>query len=319
MKIAVFAALLSVASAMAQQYLLPIGSNVNNRQSEVSIVISALDTWARLEDTFSFYPYMGDFEDVIKNRVKVLAERYVPPLGFEQGEFALNVQATPGPYSQNIFRLQQSDGKWAVPPEVLDVKLQYGEVTLRLTGVTRVELRVRGNGREERFSSDGSSPGSTCFIQTVDRELGQGLVILAKEYVNPQYREAWITEGEVILWENERLAMFNILDGIFFSASANTPKLLESLKAPDIPQAPVLVVNTPRISKIARIGNTTEITVSVEATSVANIEFSESIGGIWNAIPAYQVPLQLQTGSNKFTHSTEALTSFYRVRLVQTE
>ncbi|OHA19695.1 MAG: hypothetical protein A3C08_00480 [Candidatus Taylorbacteria bacterium RIFCSPHIGHO2_02_FULL_47_18] len=323
MKIAVFAALLSVASAMAQQYLLPIGSNVNNRQSEVSIVISALDTWARLEDTFSFYPYMGDFEDVIKNRVKVLAERYVPPLGFEQGEFALNVQATPGPYSQNIFRLQQSDGKWAVPPEVLDVKLQYGEVTLNLTGVTKVELRVRGNGREERFSSDGSSPGSACFIQTVDRELGQGLVILAKEYVNPQYREEWITEGEVVLWENGLFAEFNIIDGFFSSASANLPKLLESIRAPETQsqqsQSPVLVVSSPKIARITRIGSITEITVSVEATSVANIEFSGTLNGNWYSIPKYLQPLNLQTGSTKFTHTTEAPASFYRVRLAESQ
>ena len=323
MKIAVFAALLSVASAMAQQYLLPIGSNVNNRQSEVSIVISALDTWARLEDTFSFYPYMGDFEDVIKNRVKVLAERYVPPLCFEQGEFALNVQATPGPYSQNIFRLQQSDGKWAVPPEVLDVKLQYGEVTLNLTGVTKVELRVRGNGREERFSSDGSSPGSACFIQTVDRELGQVLVILAKEYVNPQYREEWITEGEVVLWENGLFAEFNIIDGFFSSASANLPKLLESIRAPETQsqqsQSPVLVVSSPKIARITRIGSITEITVSVEATSVANIEFSGTLNGNWYSIPKYLQPLNLQTGSTKFTHTTEAPASFYRVRLAESQ
>jgi len=314
-KIAVLTAFLSVASATAQQYMLPIGSNVNSRPTHVNIGFGNGESGIALNDEFDYLPSMGLLEEVIRTRTRALVSEFTPSIGFENARYSLRVTTDTGPYLSLKFYLQ--DG--VIPPEVLDVKLKYGEVTLPLTGVTRVELRVRGNGREERFSSDGSSPGSTCFIQTVDRELGQGLVILAKEYVNPQYREAWITEGEVILWENERLAMFNILDGIFFSASANTPKLLESLKAPDIPQAPVLVVNTPRISKIARIGNTTEITVSVEATSVANIEFSESIGGIWNAIPAYQVPLQLQTGSNKFTHSTEALTSFYRVRLVQTE
>ena len=318
-KIAVLTAFLSVASATAQQYMLPIGSNVNSRPTHVNIGFGNGESGIALNDEFDYLPSMGLLEEVIRTRTRALVSEFTPSIGFENARYSLRVTTDTGPYLSLKFYLQ--DG--VIPPEVLDVKLKYGEVTLPLTGVTRVELRVRGNGREERFSSDGSSPGSACFIQTVDRELGQGLVILAKEYVNPQYREEWITEGEVVLWENGLFAEFNIIDGFFSSASANLPKLLESIRAPETQsqqsQSPVLVVSSPKIARITRIGSITEITVSVEATSVANIEFSGTLNGNWYSIPKYLQPLNLQTGSTKFTHTTEAPASFYRVRLAESQ
>lgn len=305
-KLLALCAFLSVATVFAQQkYMLPIGSNVNSRPMTVNIGLGNSDTGWAINDLLNYTPAMGDFEKVVQYRVSVLASQFDPPVGSERDPYVLQIIAEPGPYTVVRFRLDQSG---AIPPEVLEVKLQYGEVTLKLDGVTKVELRVRGNGREERFSSDGSSQGSVCFIQTVDRELGRGLVILAKEYVNPQYRASWITEGEVILWENERFAEFNILDGKYSSASAKAPDFMESIRAPEMSAQP-------RIASIKRSGNTTELTVSADHSISISIEFSETLGGSWYSVPKYLQPLSLQTGSTTFTHTTDAPASFYRLRV----
>ena len=47
------------------------------------------------------------------------------------------------------------------------------------------------------------------------------------------------------------------------------------------------------------------------------IEFAEDFSGKWNAVPAYPVPMKLQAGSTKFSHTTEAEKCFYRVRIAE--
>lgn len=320
--LALVAFLLSVVSAAAQQkYMLPIGSNVNNRPAEVSIIISSLDTWARMEDSFSFLPSMGRLEDVVKKRAALLAGRYVVPHGFEQqGEFALNVQVTPGPSSQSIFRFQQSDNGWVVPSKVLDVKLNYGAaVVWYLKGITAITMRVTDASGTTNFSSqDGSGYETPCGLGVTRELLAEGQALVEREYALPEFqKERGITAGSVTLWQNERYASFDLLDGHFLGASASPPDFLESLRAPEMQQsqsqAPVLVANTPRIAKITRIlGNATEIVVEGEAGETIAVEFSKKLDGEWTAV---STPLVLTSAGRRiFTHTTDALSCFYRLR-----
>lgn len=322
-KLLALCALLSVVSATAQQkYLLPIGSNVNNRPAKVSIIISSLDTWARAEDAFDFQPSMGNLEDVVRNRAEKLLADYQIPANFEHGEFALNITASTGPFNQIIFRFKQSDGRWTIPPDVLDTKLEYGTAVVWLvSGVTASTMQVVDASGTRTFSSaDGSGyDDSPCFLGASRAGFQSGVAGVQVEYALPEFqRERGITAGSVTLWQNERYASFDLLDGHFLGVSASPPDFLESLRVPEVQsvqsQAPVLVVSGPRISRISRSGNTTEITVSADSNSVAYLEFAEALSGNWNAVPAYPTPLSLKSGSTQFTHTTDAPMSFYRLR-----
>ncbi len=320
-KIAVaLATLLSVVSATAQQrYLLPIGSNVNNRAAKVAVVVGPVDAWEkRVEDVFSYQPSMGEFERVVGSRLQTLVNN-VPTVGLETSPYELTITTDTGPFVVKTFSLEQNG---TIPHEVLDVKLQYGTaIAWWLSGVTAISMQITDSAGTTVFSTkDGTGYDAPCFLGASRNAFQRGVAAVQVEYALPEFqRERGITAGSVTLWQNERYVSFNLLDGHFIESSAEMPDFMESLRASEMPlqsQAPVLMLSVPRIAKIARVGNTTEIVVSAEGNSVATLEFAESIGGIWNAVPAYPVPLSLKAGSTQFTHTIETPSCFYRLRVV---
>jgi hypothetical protein len=316
MKKLLFVLALSVAGTIfgaEQKYLLPIGSNVNNRPAEVSVIISSLDTWARLEDKFTFQP-PSRLEDVIRYRTEKLFENYQVPKGFERGEFALNVQVTPGPFSQSIFHFQKNDSKWTVPTEVLKVKLDYGAgIGWVIPGIRLIELDVEDSTGVHHFSSDNvDGYDSACFFGVQNEALKQSAAVVLKEYAVPEFQAAiGLKWGRITFRAQDGYGTFNVLDGLLVDVSTPPPAFMDSLRAPEMSP----VTSGPKISRIFRKGNTTEITVSAEAGSKAYLEFAEVLSGAWNAVPAYSVPLSLQTGQNTFAHTTESPATFYRLRI----
>jgi len=289
----------------AGEYLLPIGENVNSRSAKVQMVIGGYGAWS--EDTFSYEPTMGPLVDIIKSRLQNLATGFTPALGYENESNSLEVLVTPGPFGGSLFVPQQSNDLWVIPEEVLNVDLQYGSVSVLLRGVAKVEMEVRGEGRTERFSSEGGGTGSPCTIQTVDWLLKIGNVTLEREYVNPKYRASWVTEGEVTLWENDdRKAVFNILTGYLVEASDPPPSFLESLRFPPLP-AP------PRITAIKREGSTTTITVAGETNAVLTVEWKPAMRDYWQVVSSGSSFKLNDNATGTFTHITEAPMGFYRL------
>ncbi|TSC73231.1 MAG: hypothetical protein G01um101470_212 [Parcubacteria group bacterium Gr01-1014_70] len=322
-KLWVLCTFLSVVSASAQQkYLLPIGSNVNNRPAKVVMVVGPVDAWEkRAEDIFSYQPSMGEFEKMIKTRFQALVNK-LHTAGLEKSSYEMTITTDSGPFVVKSFFLEQSDGQWVAPTEVLDVQLKYGvAVSWKLQGVTSVRLRLYKNSELVKLwdTQDRNSGDSPCDIGSANSALAMGWASVSSEYGLPELKADWWDSGDVTLNSFDGFATFSVLDGAFLESSTPPPAFLESLRAPEMQsaqsQTPVLVMSSPKIARITRNGNTTEITVSAESSISANIEFSETLNGTWYSIPKYLQPLSLQTGSNKFTHTTEAPSCFYRVRL----
>lgn len=317
-------ALLSVATAFAQQkYMLPIGSNVNNRSAKVGMTVGPVDAWEKnVWDVFSYEPSMGVLETVIKSRFRALIDK-LPVVGFETGVYGVDIRVDPGPFQpQTTFTFQQSGNRWIVPPEVLEVKLQYGLGTgWRFQGITDVKMRLFKNGEMIKYYStkEGVGPDSPCEIGATQEVLAYGYASVRGQYSFPWLKENWWDTGEVTIEAYDGWATFfnangSPRDGELIAVSEPPPVFLASLRAPDTSQAPVLVANTPRIAKITRIlGNATEIVVEGEAGGTVAVEFSEKLSGEWTIVNA---PLVLtSTGRRVFTHTTDAPVSFYRLRL----
>lgn len=293
----------------AQEYLLPIGKNVDRRETVVSIWLKSYEVSAL--DTFAYKPEMGVLQEVIESRLLKLANSFFPPVP----EAYLNITFSKGPwfYESQEFSMQKSGDHWVIPPKVLEVKLKYGTaIAWWVPGVTASTMQVVDALGTRTFSSaDGSGyDDSPCFLGASRAGFQNGAAGVQVEYALPEFqKERGITAGSVTLWQNERYVSFDLLDGHFLGASASPPDFLEFLRAPEMPQ------RSPKISRIARVGHTTELTVSAVSNISAHLEFAEQLGGSWYSIPKYLQPLSLQTGSSKFTHTTDAPASFYRLRV----
>lgn len=282
----------------AGQYLLPIGSSVDKRPARVQLAIGGYGVWA--EDDFAYTPAMGDLVTVIRNRLWKLAEGFVPAAGYEEAK--AEVLVTPGPFGGKVFKLQQApNGRWVVPTEALEVELEYGNVAVWATGVTGVEMEVRGNGRTQLFSTIRGTGGTVCRIANT---LGGTYVSLSREYTVPKYRESWWTDGEVTLWEGERWVRFT-MEGEFIDSSPEPPAFLSQLVAPPLP---------PRITSIQWTEGIATITVAVADGTPIVLEFSEDFKNWRSAEP--QVA-KASAGSRILSHrATSAPCGFYRVVVV---
>ncbi|TSC83586.1 MAG: hypothetical protein G01um101417_496 [Parcubacteria group bacterium Gr01-1014_17] len=211
------------------------------------------------------------------------------------------------------FHLTLRNGKWEVPEEVFGkVKFQFGwGLWYYIPGVTGLEINLYAGSRISRFSTIErvSEADNPCELPAILLELPNDVMIpneiaLAKP--------SWWERAEITLYTKAESVTFLVnrteQDGKAIRWSNPPPSFF-------VPPAP----SKPKIASLKRVRNTTEITISAEATSVANLEFSETLNGSWYSIPKYPQPLSLQTGSSKFTHTTEALSCFYRVRIVQSE
>lgn len=303
-----------------ESYMFPIGSNVNSRVAKVGLAIGPLYTSRGVVgDEFDYSPTMGDLETVIENRLKTLAEKFRPLPGLEQEQYLIGGVVEPGPNFDALFKLRQSGDRWVIPAEVLEVKLEYGSgVGWDITGARDLRMRLFKSG-QQIASFDTAKPYATygftlnpCFIPVLDSALQSNWAFVDSKYAVPALWDGTWDYGELDIVSVDGEVTVNLLNGLSIKYSQPPPAFLESFRVPT--QAPVFTVNAPRISRIARVGNTTEITVFAEGSTSVFLEFSPDITGKWSAVPAYPVPLQLQTGQNIYTHTTDALTSFYRVR-----
>lgn len=285
----------------AGQYMLPIGSNVNNRPARVQLDLGGYGVWAR--DDFAYTPAMGNLETVIRNRLWKLAEGFVPASGYE--DCGVSVHVTPGPFGGSYFQLQKLGTRWVVPTEALEVDLVYGSVSILAQGITGVEVEVRGGGRTEKFSTIARTGGTACEIDTT---LGDTFVVIHRRFAVPKYRESWWTEGEVTLYAGELWARFSILDGSLLETSQEPPAFLSQLVAPPAP---------PRITSIRRDGEYTVITVSVADGTKVILGFSEDFKS-WVKVDPPTVT-RASAGSQVLAHrpSADASYGFYRVLAVE--
>ncbi|TSC58661.1 MAG: hypothetical protein Greene041679_67 [Parcubacteria group bacterium Greene0416_79] len=105
--------------------------------------------------------------------------------------------------------------------------------------------------------------------------------------------------GEVTLWEGDRFAVFNLLNGRFLKSSAPPPAFLESLKMPML---------SPGITGITRTGDSTKLTVEGVPNSSVLVEWTEQLGKPWK-------PLTLDVeGRAAASHQTPAPSGFYQAR-----
>jgi hypothetical protein len=243
-----------------------------------------------------------------------LADSFTTLPGLEEEEYGLQVMIDTGPYTTVLFVVQFTNGKWAVPTEVLKVKLDYGAgIGWVIPGIRLIELNVEDSTGVHHFSTDNiDGYDSACFFGVQNEALKQSAAVVLKEYAVPEFQKSiGLKWGRLTFRAQDGCGTFNVLDGSLVDVSTLPPAFLNSLRAPEMSP----VTSGPKISRISRKGNTTEITVSAEAGSKAYLEFAQSLSGTWNAVPAYPVLLSLQTGQSTFTHTTESPATFYRLRI----
>jgi hypothetical protein len=317
-KMIVFVLALLVAGTIfgAEKYLLPIGSNVNNHTAKVDMFVGG--SWNSA--SFSYTPAMGNLQTLVTSRLQELADSFTPISGLEREEYGISVWVNPGPNATVWFVPQFAEGKWIVPPEVLNVKLNYGAgIGWVIDGVRLIELDVEDATGVHHFSSDDINGYSTaCFFGVQNNALKQNAAVVLKEYAVPEFQvEIGLKWGKLTLWTDDGYGVFNVLDGSSIDISSPAPRGFEQYKAQHT--TPVLVVGGPKITRVARVGNLTEITISGDAGTTAFVEFAESVGGKWNAIPSYPSPLKLQANTTTISHATEASACFYRARIAEAE
>lgn len=333
-KLLALCAFLSVVSASAQQKFssLPIGANLDGYISSIQILVAGdgLDFSA-----WQSYPYNckhdGKLEAfaVQKLRDYTASIKFVngTTYGWEihavtdgiggllpsyNGKAASAVIASAPPTGEpQEFHPTLRNGKWEVPEDIFGkVKFGWGiAVPFHIQTLWNLRITLYDNqGRVSRFSAqervaDNDNP---CELPSVLGGLSVNDAYIPREVALAN--NAWWTRAEIELLtiNNEQSVTFLV------NRTTDDGKAIRWSNPPPSFFVPPM----PKIARIARVGNTTEITVSAEETSVAYLEFAKTLSGNWNALPAYQVPLTLQTGSSTFTHTTDALSCFYRLRVI---
>ncbi len=229
--------LLSVIGVYGQQIDvtagLPIGSNVDNHPAQVAIGIGNWDTGWGVDGSFQYEPAMGDFKTVIKERLYTLVANFNPQVGSEQDQFVFGMVANPGPYAVLGFKLQQSGSGWVVPPEVLEVKLNYGgSIGWYIDGVAIVEMEIVTPNGVEHFSSEyGGAGASPCYIGALQNSLKEGATVLLSSYVVPSLqKESGVLPGSTLTLREKdqyRYATINLLDGAVLDYSSPPPAFLK--------------------------------------------------------------------------------------------
>ena len=212
---------------------LPIGVNVGNHSSQVALGIGNWDTGLGVDGSFQYEPSMGNFEGVIKERLNTLVASFNPPTGSEYDEYVLGIVANPGPYTSTHFYLHQSGSRWIVPPEVLDVKLDYGgSVGWYIDGVAVVEMDIVTSSGIQHFSSENGGAGaSPCFIGALQQSLKDGATVLESRYVVPSLqKENGVLPGSILTLRAENRYQYvtiNLLDGSVIDYSSPPPAFLK--------------------------------------------------------------------------------------------
>ena len=212
---------------------LPIGSNVDNRPAQVGIGLVSDSFGSVAQAHFQYNPSDGSLETVINARVKDIAAQFTPPPGFETDLYGLFGNAEFAYFNSGFFKLQQSGSRWIIPPEVLEVKLDYGgSIGWYIDGVAVVEMEIVTPDGVEHFSSEyGGAGTSACYIGALQNSLKEGATVLLSSYVLPslQKENGVLPESTLILREKERYryATFSLLDGSVLDYSSPPPAFLK--------------------------------------------------------------------------------------------
>ena len=223
---------------------LPIGVNVDNHPAQVGIAFGSYSI--QLEETFSYTPAMGTLKSVVESQIKKLADRFVPPIP-ETPDAYLYVTAEPGPYYiVEEFKLQQSGSRWIIPPEVLEVKLDYGGAWIfKVAGVKEIRMRlfkseqqvgrlyvpapsyregygwVYGNFEVYGFDLSG------CSILVTQSALKRGEVDISSRYAVPSLWDGTWDYGEMDIVADDGSITINLLDGSVLDYSSPPPAFLK--------------------------------------------------------------------------------------------
>ena len=299
----------------AQQYRLPIGSNLLQGGVLVdNISISDWDTgWWVSAPSFTYDGDASLLDTTIASQLQKLVDNFVPPTGSEQDLYYLSVDVKRnGAIVANTnpsFRLQQSGSRWIVPPEVLDVKLIYGNTGVNIGGVLVIGLGAEiASGTIHYSTADNNRyADAPCFFGNQDDYRQAGIVYIQREYSVPRYQqEIGLKSGRLTLRMADGYAIFNLLDGYDVEVSSPAPKALEQFKI-------IPVVSTPRISSIVRTNNITEISVEGNSSISVALEFSENLRD-WQSDNSAWIKLS-SSSQTILRHTSNISSGFYRLRL----
>ena len=285
----------------AQQYRLPIGSNVDNHPTQVALGIGNWDTGWGVNGSFQYEPSMGNFEEVIKERLNALVASFNPPTGSEYDEYVLGIIANHGPYTSTHFKLQQSGTHWVIPQEVwkTGLELTYGNTRFDIKDVLVIKLDAEiASGATHYSTDDNTRYGDTpCFFGNQDDYRQDGIVYIQREYSVPSYQATiGLKSGQLTL---------RMTDGYAVEVSSPAPKSLEQFRITP-------VVSAPRISRIIRTGNVTEISVEGNVGTSVALEFSKNLRE-WQSDSGAWIKLS-SSGQIILKHTSDALCEFYRLR-----
>lgn len=303
-------ALFAFARALfAQDYMLPIGSNLDNHTNEVYIQFSGGPNLAR--DRFLYEPAMGEYLSVIRDRARALSKGFKPVQGYEDEDgYFFSVTSSVGPYLSTTFKFQKVGDSYVVPDSVLDFQLDYGKNTAWFVpGVNAVDMDVETSGGQRHFSSrDGTSGSTPCFISTQSGFFGVGWVLMENTYTIPklQTETGVLTGSTVTLWQDARYVTFNMLDGSFVGSSDDLPDFMPYLLRPTV---------QPKVTGLRLRDGLAEISVNTGTAKYFLVEYSTDFSGeSWELVAFSYVS---GTNGQKVFHypPPEAKSGFYRVRI----
>ncbi|MCR4334353.1 MAG: hypothetical protein NUV47_01310 [Patescibacteria group bacterium] len=209
---------------------LPIGVNVDNHPSKIEVYFGGAN---RQYLNIDYTPQMGNLGDIVETYLQEMANQFSPIVGLEQEQYGINVQVEPGPSISKTFVPQKTDFGWIVPPEALDVKLNYGAgVGWQINGVTVIEMDVVTASGVQHFSSENGGAGaSPCYLGLLQDSLGRGgLTVVESRYaVSSLQEENGVFPGSTLTLREQNLYRYvtiDLMNGSVIDYSSPPPSFL---------------------------------------------------------------------------------------------
>lgn len=291
---------------------LPLGIKVDRQSSVEIVLVSDYDSVGRIiRDNFQYNPLEGSLTEVVNVRVREFAAKFTPPVGSERAGYELFVSTDFAFFDSGglfgLFKLEQQGSRWIIPPEVLNVKLDYGvSYTFKAPGAQSVRMRLFKNEQQiGSFDTDDPYNGygfdlSACSIGATQDALLRGEVRIASRYAVASLWDGTWDYGEMdVLDADGGFVTLSLVDGHVVSYSTPPPVFL---KTPE----PKLAVQ-----KTADGGLQLEVT-GVPTDRQVVIESSTNLVD-WATSPS--VKLSGATGIGKQTFSLTATDPFRVFRL----
>jgi len=282
---------------------LPIGVNIDNYSRKVDIVFDGANPRVT---SFDYLPAMGDLKSVIEARVRKMADTFSAIPGLEQEQYAIFAVMYPGPLVYQNFIPQKSGSSWTVPPEVLDVRLNYSaNVGWYIDGVAVVEMDIVTATGTEHFSSEqnySSDAFSACYLGALQSSLKRGATVIKSRYVVPSLqKENGVLPGSTLtLRESDRnhYTTISLMDGSVIGYSFPPPAFL---KFPD-----------PKL-EIAKTADGFELSVTGVVDKSFVIESTTDFV-TWDKYPAVELT-SVAVGKKSFSAKPLGASRFFRLRI----